>query len=375
MTHPTRPAALDRQIQTGGATVRLLARSGPATRPDLTTELAALHADLFVAVTGPGSAEAFAADLPARAVRMDVPAAGTLRSVERLAERALAAGATRRSVVLGVGGGRAAHTAGLLAGLLFNGLRLVQVPGTLAAACGPALSLRHTVGSGVLGLWQAPELVFCPLDRLAAASAGPADLVEAVRAVLAVSPAGYRPLAAALRPEGGYRPRELAAFLALCADARAAVTRDDPLERGPGRALGYGRTVGRAIRLLAGGALGEGPSEGLGMLVAARIAVRLGLLPAEDEQAHRDLLRRAGLPVVLPPGVDPAGLAAAVPVAAARDGEDGLVLLTGLGRPHTGRGSLLTGVDDRALRAGAEAVRPTGVPHSRTSGVPAPAER
>ncbi len=189
--------------------------------------------------------------------------------------------------------------------------------------------------------------------------------------MLAVSPAGYRPLAAALRPEGGYRPRELAAFLALCADARAAVTRDDPLERGPGRALGYGRTVGRAIRLLAGGALGEGPSEGLGMLVAARIAVRLGLLPAEDEQAHRDLLRRAGLPVVLPPGVDPAGLAAAVPVAAARDGEDGLVLLTGLGRPHTGRGSLLTGVDDRALRAGAEAVRPTGVPHSRTPALPA----
>ncbi|WP_371500679.1 hypothetical protein OG871_28710 [Kitasatospora sp. NBC_00374] len=371
MAHPTAAVALDRLLQTGGAAVRLLARSGPAARGELARTLATLNADRFlvVAESDPPPEPTAPNALPLR-----TPAATTLRSVERLAEQALAAGITRRTVVLGVGGPRTSDTAGLLAALVFNGLRLVQVPTTLAAACGPALSLRHTVGSGVLGVWQAPELVFCPLDAITAAGVPAAGAIDAVRSVLAVCPAGYAALDALLRPEGGYRQREAAALIALCADARAAVTGYDPLERGPGRALGYGRTLGRAIGLLTGGALRAGEADGLGMLVAARAAAHLGLLPLADERAHRELLRRAGMPVALPPGVDPADLPGALRLAAGRDGERGLVLLEGLGRPYCADGSLLTEVDERTLRAAADAVRPGGIPRSRRAGVPARCE-
>ncbi|MFJ1702909.1 hypothetical protein [Kitasatospora sp. NPDC088346] len=370
MAHPTAAVALDRRLQTGAATVRLTARGGPAARGELARALADLDADRLLVVAESDPPPELA--LP-NALALRTPAATTLRAVEQLAERALAAGISRRTVVLGVGGPRTAGTAGLLAALLLNGLRLVQVPTTLDAACGPALSLRHTVDSGVLGLWQAPELVFCPLDTIAATGAPADGALDAVRAVLAVGPGRYTDLTALLRPEGGYRPREAAALIALCADARAAVTGYDPLERGPGRALGYGRTLGRAIGLLSGGALPAGGADGLGMLVAAGAAARLGLLPAEDERAHRELLRRAGLPVALPPGVDPADLPAAVRLAAARDGEPGLLLLAGLGRPYCTGGSLLTEVDDRELCAAAGPLsrRTGGVPRSRRAGVPA----
>src|SRR5579884_1400211 len=97
----------------------------------ITRELAAFEADRFIVVT----------DDTVRALHGEalLPRLGTLapvevfsqrpgeamKSLERLTdlmERALAAGATRRSVVIAFGGGVPGNLAGVLAGLLFRGV-------------------------------------------------------------------------------------------------------------------------------------------------------------------------------------------------------------------------------------------------------------
>ncbi|MFG2824036.1 hypothetical protein ACGFX4_31980 [Kitasatospora sp. NPDC048365] len=351
----TRPVALDRQLQVGPALLRLAVRGGPGAPDLLRAELDRLGGP-FTVLAGP--------DVPASALRPLLPGAPVVRTagaaslaeVQRLAERLAAAGFRPGGVLVAVGDGLVGESAGVLAALLHGGSRLVHVPTTLGALCGPALSLRHAVGDGAFGVWHTPELVLADLDAVARADVA-SGLAEVARHVLAVCPAGYREVAALLRPEPRYAPRELAALVALCADARAAVVAYDPQERGPGLALGYGRTAGRALRRLAGPVLGEGAADGLGLLVAARAAVGLGLLDRADEHAHRDLLARAGLPLTLPAHlpVDPGAFAAAV-----RTGHPGTVLLAGLGRPHCRDGTLLADVDAGTLAAALDAIRPAG---------------
>lgn len=375
MTRSTDLSGLDRELQTGGAHYPVRIRGGDRAWDELVRELTALDADRYVVLTDGDTPAGLLSRIPAQVLR--IPGTAGLQTVERLAEQLLRTGATRRTVVLAVGGDRTGGVAGLLAGLLFNGLRLVHLPTTLSAMCGSALSLRQVLPSAVLGTHYPPELVWCQLDLLRERPPDElrADLARLIGSMLAVCPAGYDRVAALLDPRARYRPGELASFVALCADARAAVTVHDPQERGPGRALEYGRAVGRAIRLLTGDTLRQGHCDGLGMLAAARTAVHLGLLDRDGERAHRELLRRNGSPGTLPHGVDPAGLPAAFQLAAARAGEPGLVLLDGLGRPHVSDGSLLTRVAPDALHAGLAALRPAAAGSGAGPGatVPGPA--
>ncbi|GAA2747705.1 3-dehydroquinate synthase family protein [Kitasatospora cinereorecta] len=370
MADPDDTAELDRDLQLGPARVRLTVRSGDTGWDELHRELDALPAARCTVLADPGTPPGLLARIRPGAPVLRTDGAATLSDVERLAERLLAAGAGRDTVLLAVGGPDVADLGGLLAALLFQGCRLVQVPTTLGALCGPALSLRHTVASGVLGAWHAPQLVLGQLDLLDRQPADGlrADLAEVVRHVLAVCPGPYDRVAASLRREGRPSRRELVAYVALCADARAAVLAYDPQERGPGLALEYGRTLGRAIRLLCGGDLPVGHADALGMLTAARIAVRLGLLDREGERAHLELLAAARLPLVPPVPIDPAAFPAAVRLAAARSGRRGLVLLDAPGQPHCTDGSLLTDVDDATLRHAADALADRGTVPAQAGG-------
>lgn len=223
----------------------------------------------------------------------------------------------------------------------------VRLATTLGAICGSAHSPR--VGT--------PAVLWGQLDQLALGQLQ-GGLVELIRSVLAVCPAQLDQVAAALTPSLRYGHRELLAFVAICVDARATLTAYDPLECGPGLALGYGRGIGRALRQVGG--LPPAAADGLGLLVAGR----LGGLDQADQLAHRRLLLRAGLPVFLPDGIDLAAVAEAVPPE--------LLLLAGLGQPRCTHGSLLTRVDTAAVRAAlATCRRPVAVPSSYGAMVPA----
>jgi 3-dehydroquinate synthetase len=58
----------------------------------------------------------------------------TVSTLDFVLETFLKQGGSRRTVVVPVGGGIVSNTYGLVAGLLFRGIRLVQVPFALALA-------------------------------------------------------------------------------------------------------------------------------------------------------------------------------------------------------------------------------------------------
>jgi 3-dehydroquinate synthase/2-deoxy-scyllo-inosose synthase len=286
--------------------------------------------------------------------------AKTLAGVAELADAAIRAGVTRASVVIGFGGGLAGNVAGLLAALLFRGIRLVHIPTTLLAMSDSVLSLKQAVntsdGKNQLGAFHAPQFVWANLGYTK--SLPPVEvrsaLCELVKNVLAIAPERYDWAAARLRPDAGYTTWELAEFTEFCVDAKQKVMAGDPRETGPGLVLEYGHTIGHAVELLTPGGLPHGLAVGAGMLAAARIAGEFGYLTASDQHAHRILLERAGAPAILPYRIPAKDVLAVLhkdnkrgylrPQAHAVD----MILLDALGSPHVDGCTCLTHVPDAA---------------------------
>src|SRR5690606_22534155 len=141
----------------------------------------------------------------------------------------------------------------------------------------------------------------------------------------------------------------LAEAIARSCAHKAAITARDPREHGERALLNFGHTFAHAIEAETGfGAAGpnHGEAVAIGMVLAARLSTRLGHAPATDAARLQALLARFGLPVALPPGLDPDALLARMRL-------DKKATATGLRLvlwDGAGAARLVAGVDEAAVR-------------------------
>jgi 3-dehydroquinate synthase/2-deoxy-scyllo-inosose synthase len=330
-------------------TDRLLIVSERSLPPDLLHEIS--H---HVAEVAPTSTMTFAGSERAK----------TVATLDTLATNALEQGATRRSCVLAVGGGLAGNVAGLLAALLFRGIRFVQIPTTLLGMSDSVLSLKQAVNSKIgknhVGTFHKPELVWSNvefLERLPIVERK-AALCEVIKNVLAICPDDYAEVAALLNPDAELTPEQYVRVIELAIEQKSQVMANDPYEKGDALVLEYGHTVGHALEATMRGRLTHGLAIGIGMVVAAEIGRRLGVTDDELRDAHLDLLGRLDAPTQIPLSADRDELTMRVhhdnkrgylePVSGVRD----MVLLEGPGRPVVTDGKPLMRVPEDVIEAG-----------------------
>jgi 3-dehydroquinate synthase/2-deoxy-scyllo-inosose synthase len=207
----------------------------------------------------------------------------TLATVEALALQALERGATRRTLLLGIGGGVVGNLTGMTAGLLFRGIRFVHMPTTLLAMHDSVTSLKQGVnaaGKNILGLFHAPAAVLIDVAFLATLPAAHrrAGMVELIKNALVLGgdvlqrtePRLAAPVSADQMPK----------LIREGITAKCNLLETDPFERGAAMIMEYGHTVGHAIELAHGGELNHGDSIAWGMRCAGWIAHELGYLSA-----------------------------------------------------------------------------------------------
>jgi 3-dehydroquinate synthase len=86
-----------------------------------------------------------------------------------------------------------------------------------------------------------------------------------------------------------------------CCELKAGVVAADERESGVRSLLNFGHTFGHAIETGTGyGAWLHGEAIAVGMVMAAELSARAGLIAAADVHRVRSLLRRAGLPTTGP---------------------------------------------------------------------------
>ncbi len=309
-----------------------------------------------------------AAEVPARLwVVEEGERAKSIRMVEYLATKMVRAGIDRSSVIVAVGGGVIGNLAGLTAALLFRGIHLVHVPTTLIAAADSVASLKQAVnlpqGKNLLGCFHTPTAILIDLNFLQTLPTMQmrSGMYEIIKNALTVAPENIRLLENGLSPSASYSHPELMFFVQAGLLAKQKIMIVDKWERNRALAFEYGHTVGHAIELAANGRVPHGEAVGLGMIVAAEVAGRLGQLSEGDVQLHHRLLKRNGLTVRLPPGVTLAAVMALLRTdnkrgyLSARPDQVAMVLLAGLGAPGGPADRPLTLVDASLVQSCIEA--------------------
>lgn len=211
-------------------------------------------------------------------------------------------GITRSDAVVGVGGGATTDLAGFVAATWLRGVPVVLVPTTLLgmvdAAIGGKTAINTHAGKNLVGAFHPPAGVLCDLGVLHTMGHHDyvAGLAEVVKAGFIADPAILGLIesdpAAAAAPAGP-NTREL---VERSVRVKADVVSCDLREAGPREALNYGHTLGHAIELAEDYRIRHGEAVSVGMVFAAGLARRAGLLDADTAERHRSVLDGLGLP-------------------------------------------------------------------------------
>ena len=259
-----------------------------------------------------GLAQSIATTLGESTLLVDVPDGERAKTAETLVgcwERLAAAGLTRSDVVVGLGGGSTTDLAGFVAASWLRGVRYISVPTTVLAmvdaAVGGKTGINLSAGKNLVGAFYEPSAVLCDLDLLTSLPAEEisSGLAEVVKAGFISDERITSIIAADPKAATDVTSDALAELVRLSIQMKADVVSVDLRERtGEGEDIGreslnYGHTLGHAMEKHEHFRLRHGEAVSIGMVYAAEVAHRLGLLDDEAVALHREQLVAVGLPV------------------------------------------------------------------------------
>jgi 3-dehydroquinate synthase len=197
---------------------------------------------------------------------------------------------------------------GFAAACYMRGVPFVQVPTTLLAqvdsSVGGKTAINHPLGKNMIGAFYQPARVLCDLDLLDTLPAREfsAGLAEVIKYGPIADMAFLDWIETNLDALVARDKTALAHAVKRSCEIKAWVVGQDEREGGLRAILNFGHTFGHAIETGLGyGAWLHGEAVGCGMVLAAELSARLGLVDAALVSRLQALCRRAGLPVQAPP--------------------------------------------------------------------------
>jgi shikimate kinase / 3-dehydroquinate synthase len=213
----------------------------------------------------------------------------------------------RKTTVVALGGGVIGDMAGFAAATYMRGVRFVQVPTTLLAqvdsSVGGKTGINHPLGKNMIGAFYQPRAVLADvatLDTLAPRELS-AGLAEVIKHGAILDAAFFSWIEQHIGQLVARDPQALAHAIARSCEIKAEVVRQDERESGLRAVLNFGHTFGHAIESGLGyGNWLHGEAVGCGMVMAADLSQRMGLIDGAAVERVRALVKAAGLPVVAP---------------------------------------------------------------------------
>lgn len=235
----------------------------------------------------------------------------TLETVGMIYDSLLAQNFSRSSTLIALGGGVIGDMTGFAAATYQRGVNYIQIPTTLLAqvdsSVGGKTGVNRPLGKNMVGAFYQPQCVLADiatLDTLAERELK-AGLAEVIKYGLINNADFYtwieQNLASLLSRDGGALKH---AILVSCAE-KAKIVASDEREEGIRAILNLGHTFGHAIETATGyGSWLHGEAVATGMVMAADLSWRLGMLKKEEAGKIKKLITAAGLPVAPPNDID-----------------------------------------------------------------------
>jgi len=214
--------------------------------------------------------------------------------------------AERMTPILALGGGVIGDLAGFVAATYLRGVPLIQIPTTLLAqvdsSIGGKVAVNHGQLKNKIGAFYQPKLVISDISTLRTL---PTKVVtDGLAEVIKSAVIGHKELFTFLEKNlnnaKSLDDEALEEVVFQSAKIKAEIVEKDERDLGLRSILNYGHTVGHAIESVSDFKVEHGEAVAIGMLAAARISNKQGILDKNELSRLESVIKRAGLPTQMP---------------------------------------------------------------------------
>ena len=275
----------------------------------------AAHAHRFAVITDRHIAPHYADELVASltslgATSLHVIPAGeahkTREEWSRLTDELLDAGCGRDTTIVALGGGVVGDLAGFVAATFMRGVSVVQCPTSLLAmidaSIGGKTGVDTPAGKNLVGAFHPPAIVLADVETLRTLPEAHrrAGLAEAIKHGVVADSGYFARVSDDLPALLSGDPVATLEGVTRSVEIKSEVVTSDSHERGRRKILNFGHTLGHAVEQVSGYALLHGEAIGIGMVLEAALAERMGIAERGTSNVIERVVARAGLPTRVP---------------------------------------------------------------------------
>lgn len=227
-----------------------------------------------------------------------------MQTLERIFDALLRVPCDRRVTLVALGGGVIGDITGFAAACYQRGVPFVQIPTTLLAqvdsSVGGKTAVNHPLGKNMIGAFYQPKRVIADLSLLKTLPAREfsAGMAEVIKYGLIADVAFFNWLEDNIDALMQLSTEALGYAVKVSCQTKARIVEKDEMEQGVRAILNLGHTFGHAIETGLGyGTWLHGEAVAMGMLMAAHMSHKMGMLSTEQVSRIRALLEKANLPV------------------------------------------------------------------------------
>jgi len=263
----------------------------------------------------------------------------TWEVLQKIFDGLLENSADRKTTLLALGGGVIGDMTGFAAACYMRGIKFIQVPTTLLSqvdsSVGGKTGINHPLGKNMVGAFHQPQAVIADLDTLKTLPSEElaAGLAEVIKHSAIADSEFLSWIEKNQDALNKCDPAAMEHAVRRSCEIKSQVVAQDEKEGGIRAILNFGHTFGHAIEAGMGyGAWLHGQAVGCGMVMAADLSVRVGLLSEAEASRLKKIIEALHLPTQPPKlGVDRFMELMSVDKKA-EGGEVRYILLNGLGQ-------------------------------------------
>jgi len=203
----------------------------------------------------------------------------------------------RKTILVALGGGVVGDIVGFAAATFQRGIRFVQIPTTLLAlvdsSVGGKTGVNHSLGKNMIGSFHQPQCVIADMAVLGTLPGREvkAGFAEVIKYGLIGNVNFFDWLSKHSKALLDLNHDYLSETVQICCEAKANIVSADEKESGSRALLNLGHTFGHAIETASGyGKFLHGEAVAIGMVMAADLSKRLGLLDSAEAKKIRQML-------------------------------------------------------------------------------------
>ncbi len=235
----------------------------------------------------------------------------SLEYLNKIFDVLLQAHCDRDVTLIALGGGVIGDMTGFAAASYQRGVDFIQIPTTLLSqvdsSVGGKTGVNHALGKNMIGAFYQPRAVYIDIDTLDTLPDNElsAGLAEVIKYGLIVDQEFFIWLESNIDKLIQRDKSALEYAIQVSCKLKADVVARDERESGVRALLNFGHTFGHAIETGMGyGAWLHGEAVAAGMVMAADLSQRKGLLASSEVVRIKDLIARARLPITGPNDLD-----------------------------------------------------------------------